>query len=148
MRLSNVECSICGKIWREPSQRMREGKTCSKTCSSIKGYLNGNRKETGIELKLQELLVSLNIEFETQKPLVGVTIADIFIYPNVAIFADGEYWHSGEAKELRDETKTKKLEKHHYVVLRLGESEINQNIDLVKEKILSAYAKRKASKIL
>lgn len=145
MRLPSVECSMCGKIWREPSQRMREGKTCSKICSSIKGYLNGDRKETGIELKLQELLVSLNISFITQKPLLGVTVADIFIYPNVAIFADGTYWHRDD---LRDQKKTLILKKHHYVVLRLTEEEINKNIQNVKEKLLYCYSQRKIEKKL
>jgi very-short-patch-repair endonuclease len=145
MRLPSVECDLCGKIWREPSQRMREGKTCSKICSSIKGYLNGDRKETGIELKLQELLVSLNIPFITQKPLLGVTVADIFIYPNVAIFADGTYWHRDD---LRDQKKTHTLKKHHYVVLRLTEEEINESIDIVRDKLLYAYSSRKIEKKL
>ena len=145
MRLPSVECNLCGKIWREPSQRMREGKTCSKICSSIKGYLNGDRKETGIELKLQELLVSLNISFETQKPLLGITVADIFIYPNVAVFADGTYWHRDD---LRDQKKTFTLKKHHYIVLRLTEKEINENINTVKDKLLYAYSSRKIEKKL
>ena len=145
MRLPSVECPTCGKIWREPSQRMREGKTCSKICSSIKGYLSGDRKETGIELKLQELLTGMGIEFVTQKPIIGVTIADIFISPNVAIFADGAYWH---LDKLRDEEKTNKLKKHHYVVLRLEEEEINKDIEEVKKKVTLAYSCRKIEKKL
>jgi very-short-patch-repair endonuclease len=145
MRLPSVECPTCGKIWREPSQRMREGKTCSKICSSIKGYLSGDRKETGIELKLQALLTEMGIEFVTQKPIIGVTIADIFISPNVAIFADGTYWHQDK---LRDEEKTNKLKKHHYVVLRLEEDEINKDIEEVKKKVTLAYSCRKIEKKL
>jgi very-short-patch-repair endonuclease len=145
MRLPSVECPICGKIWREPSQRMREGKTCSKICSSIKGYLSGDRKETGIELKLQELLTEMGIEFVTQKPILGITIADLFVAPNVAIFADGAYWHQDK---LRDEEKTNKLKKHHYVVLRLEEEEINKDIEEVKKKVTLAYSCRKIEKKL
>lgn len=145
MRLPSVECPICGKVWREPSQRMREGKTCSKICSSIKGYLSGDRKETGIELKLQALLTEMGIEFVTQKPIIGVTIADIFISPNVVIFADGTYWHQDKAK---DKEKTDKLKKHHYVVLRLEEEEINKDIELVKKKVTHAYSCRKIEKKL
>jgi very-short-patch-repair endonuclease len=148
MRLASVTCGICGKIWREPSQRMREGKTCSKSCSSIKGYLGGDRKETSIELKLQEILTELHISFEIQKPLLGITVADIFIYPNVAIFADGEYWHSEEGKKFKDNEKTKKLEKHHYIVLRLLESDINNNPEKIKTELIAAYDKRKAEKKL
>lgn len=146
MRLPSYTCPICGKIWNRETGRMLEGKTCSKTCSSIKGYLSGDRKETAIELKLQEVLRELEIEFETQKPLIGVTVADIFVYPNIAIFADGDYWHKDI--KFRDQEKTKSLEKHHYVVLRLTETEINNSIDSVKEKILDSYGKRKAKKEL
>jgi very-short-patch-repair endonuclease len=149
MRQASVRCAICDKVWKQASMRMLEGKTCSKTCSSIKGYLSGDRKETGIELKLQELLKELKIEFQTQKPLVGITIADIFVYPNVAIFADGKYWHhSTEAQETKDRTITQKLKKAGYVVLRLEEDEINKDIDSVRKKVTSAYDCRKIEKKL
>jgi very-short-patch-repair endonuclease len=128
---------------------MMEGKTCSKTCSSIKGYLSGDRKETGIELKLQSLLTEMSIEFITQKPVLGVTIADLFIYPNVAIFADGKYWHhSTEAQENKDRSITMKLKKAGYVVLRLEEDEINKNIEEVRKKVTYAYSCRKIEKKL
>jgi len=148
MQPSKHECQICGKIWYKLSQRMEEGKTCSKACSSIKGYLGGNHKETGIELKLQGLLLAMGIEFVTQKPLLGVTVADIFISPNVAIFADGEYWHGGAMKEYRDREKTRKLVKAGYVVLRLEEKEINKDIESVRKKVTSAYGSRRIKKEL
>jgi very-short-patch-repair endonuclease len=124
---------------------MREGKTCSKMCSSIKGYLSGDRKETGIELKLQSLLLEMGIEFTVQKPMLGITVADLFVPPNVVIFADGAYWHKDK---LRDAEKTNKLKKHHYVVLRLEEEEINKNIEEVKKKVTLAYSCRKIEKKL
>jgi very-short-patch-repair endonuclease len=127
---------------------MREGKTCSTRCSSIKGYLSGDRKETSIELKLQSLLTEMGIEYTTQKPLLGVTVADIFILPNVAIFADGLYWHKGAMKEYKDGEKTRKLERGGYVVLRLTEAEINKEVELVKKKVTAAYEKRKIKKEL
>ena len=149
MRANKVECSICAKVWRTPSQRMMEGKTCSKTCSSIKGYLSGDRKETGIELKLQGLLAEMGIEFVTQKPILGVTIADLFVYPNVALFADGKYWHhSTEKQENKDRSITMKLKKAGYVVLRLEEDEINKNIDEVRKKVTYAHSCRKIEKKL
>jgi very-short-patch-repair endonuclease len=127
---------------------MREGKTCSSRCSGIKGYLSIPRKETGIELKVQELLKELGIVYSTQKPLLGVTIADIFIEPNVAIFADGKYWHSGLDKEYSDAKKTKRLEKGGYIVLRLEEKEINKDPEEIKKKVTNAYACRRIKKEL
>ncbi len=146
MRLPEYQCAICGKIWKRETGRLLEGKTCTKICSSIKGYLSGDRKETSIELKLQEILLELGIPFETQKPLLGITVADIFIQPNVAIFADGDYWHKDI--KFKDQEKTKSLEKRHFIVLRLTETEINQQPASTLEKIKTAYSKRQAKKEL
>lgn len=148
MRKSPDICPICNRVWKEITQRMREGKTCSKLCSSIKGYLSGDRKETNIELKLQEFLKELNIPFKTQIPLLGITIADIFIAPNIAVFADGEYWHADESKKIKDENKTKKLKKHHFLVLRISETDILENNLKVKEMLIEIYSKRKIKKEL
>lgn len=127
---------------------MRQGKTCCVRCASIKGYLSGDRKETGIELKLQEILAELEIAYTTQKPLLGVTVADLFVAPNVAIFADGEYWHRGAMKEYKDAEKTRKLEKAGYVVLRLAEKEIIKDDLELRKKVTDAYEKRKIKKEL
>lgn len=148
MRLFLHECAICGRLWKRETARMLAGKTCSKRCASIKGYLSGDRKETQIESLVQEFLRELGIEYVTQKPLLGVTIADVFIFPNVAIFADGDYWHSGARKEYADREKTKTLEKNNYVVLRLSETEILKSPEKTKEKLREAYSKRKARKEL
>jgi very-short-patch-repair endonuclease len=141
-------CAICGKIWNRLTLRMEQGKTCSKKCASIKGYLSGDRKETGIELKLQSLLLALDIEFETQKPILGVTIADVFILPNVAIFADGAYWHGDPMTQYKDAEKTKRLRRAGYIVLRLDEEEIEEDAELVKSKLLEAYNCRRITKKL
>jgi len=148
VKKESYECPICGRIWKRETERLRQGKTCCTKCASIKGFLNSNRKETGIELKLQSLLLSMDISFITQKPLLGVTVADIFIEPNVVIFADGSYWHSGALKEYKDSEKTRKLLKAGYVVLRLDEKEINKDIEAVKNKVTTAYGSRKIDKTL
>jgi very-short-patch-repair endonuclease len=148
MREARKECSLCGRIWKRETERMRQGKTCNTKCASIKGYLSGDRKETGIELKLQELLTDMGIAFVVQKPLLGVTVADIFIEPNVAIFADGTYWHSGAMKEYKDGEKTKALKRGGYVVLRLTEKEINKDSGGVALKVTEAYNCRRINKRL
>jgi very-short-patch-repair endonuclease len=142
------ECGICGRLWKKQTERLINKQTCTPKCAGIKGYLSGDRKETGIELKLQELLQAMGIEFVTQKPVLGVTIADIFIYPNVAIFADGTYWHSGDVKEFKDMEKTKTLQKGGYVVLRLEEQEIEENETAVRKKLVYAYGQRRVTKKL
>ena len=148
MRRTLYECSICGRIWKKETDRLINKQTCSPRCAGIKGYLSGDRKETGIELKIQELLGEMGIEYITQKPILGVTVVDVFIAPNVAIFADGTYWHKGAMKEYKDSEKTKKLQKSGYVVLRLTEKEIKKESEQVKLKLIQAYEKRRIKKEL
>ena len=148
MRSRVYECSICGRIWKKETDRLINKQTCGARCAGIKGYLSGDRKETGIELKIQELLHGMGIEYTTQKPILGVTVVDVFIDPNVAIFADGTYWHKGAMKEYKDSEKTKKLQKSGYVVLRLSEKEINKEEERVKLKLIQAYEKRRIRKQL
>ena len=86
--------------------------------------------DTSIEIKLQEWLKEQNIEFQKHYPILGQP--DILIKPNIAIFADGCYWHKcpecgfGELRQ-RDKEVTEELQKQGYIVIRLWEHEINKN---------------------
>lgn len=87
-------------------------------------------KDTSIEVKLQNFLKEQHIEFSTHYPILGQP--DIFIKPNICIFADGCYWHKcpecgfGHGKE-RDVMVTRELQKQGYVVIRMWEHEINDS---------------------
>ena len=141
-------CSICAAERDKETLRMRNKETCSKRCSSIKGYLSQYRKPTDIELELMSVLEELGLDYTTQKPILGVTVADVFIEPNVAIFADGEYWHSLEGQEESDQAKTMKLVKKGYIVLRLDGKTILKNREEVKKKVTDAYERRRIKKQL
>ena len=89
---------------------------------------------TSIEIKLQNFLKEQNIEFETQYPILGTP--DIFIKPNIAIFADGCYWHKcsecGFEESIRKEREkdqriTRELQSQGYTVIRIWEHDINKN---------------------
>lgn len=88
-------------------------------------------KNTSIELKIQDLLRENNIYFETNYPILGRP--DIFIKPNICIFADGCYWHKcrecgfGENSH-RDKWVTEELQKQNYIVIRIWEHEIRSNL--------------------
>ena len=90
-------------------------------------------KNTFIELKLQNLLRENNIPFETHYPILGHP--DIFIKPNICIFADGCYWHGcpkckpghNEHKRLKDKRITKELQSQGYTVIRLWEHDIKKD---------------------
>lgn len=93
-------------------------------------------KDTSIEVTLQNKLKELNIPFTKHKPITGQP--DIFIEPNICIFADGDYWHKYPNGTKRDGVVTQKLTNDGYKVLRFWEHDINKNIDSCIQTIISA----------
>jgi len=97
------------------------------------------KSNTSIELKLQRILKAENIKFQTDKPILEMTRTDIFIKPNICIYADGNYWHSLPEVKERDRRINKELTAHGYKVLRFKGSEIRRNIGkclrIIKENI-------------
>jgi len=102
-----------------------------------------------IEVKLQEALQKEDIVFETHKRIMGRP--DFFIQPNVAGFVDGCYWHycpdcmQKQKKKLypwqmknikRDKQVNKWLKENDYVVIRLWEHSINNDIDNCVQQIM------------
>jgi len=52
------------------------------------------RKETSIELKLQESLTKQNIDFDKQIVVPNICVIDIVPKnTKIAVFCDGNYWH-------------------------------------------------------
>lgn len=97
-------------------------------------------KDTYIEIAIQTRLKELNIPFITHKTVIGQP--DIFIEPNICIFADGCYWHGCEqcsdknkmsnwikARKISDILITQKLQNSGYIVLRFWEHDIKNDID-------------------
>jgi len=97
-------------------------------------------KDTSIERKIQSQLNELGITYEKQKPIVGQP--DFYI-PSIklAIFADGDYWHSPIHKPkiyYRDFTNKQQLELEGHNVIRIPEHEINKPEFHIKKAIQKA----------
>lgn len=112
----------------------KNGPCSEETKRKISEANKGNRywvskaEFSSIEIKLQNLLKENDVEFEVNYPLFGTP--DIFIKPNICIFADGCYWHkcsecgfeeSIRKERERDKEVTQKLQSQGYVVIRLWE---------------------------
>lgn len=95
----------------------------------LKSRLNFPRKNTSIEKILQKQLKNHNVMFKTDKPLLNITRVDVFIPPNICVYADGDYWHELPKVKKRDIRQTKKLKEAGYIVLRFGGSEIRESLD-------------------
>lgn len=98
-------------------------------------------KNTKIEKELQLALIKKNIKFEVQKQILG--LPDIFIEPNICVFADGCYWHGCEMcgynnlqKQNRDAKITEELTEKGYCVFRFWEHDIKNNADKLVEKLI------------
>jgi len=110
-------------------------------------------KDTKIEKILQKRLQEKGIKFEKHKPILGQP--DIFIKPNICIFADGDYWHANpkfhkldslvsshrrlkHASKIweNDEKINQKLIQKGYNILRFWEHDINENPEKCIRKII------------
>lgn len=104
-------------------------------------------KDTYIELKIQRFLKVQGIPYKTQVHLPG--IPDVFVEPNIAIFADGCFFHNcpqcfpGCRGRYRDKRITKKLQERGYVVLRFWEHDIHKNWKAVRMLILDEIRRSK-----
>lgn len=98
-------------------------------------------KDTSIEIVLREELDRRGIEYETHCPVCGICQPDIvFSESKIAVFADGDYWHSKEFKDgkvwERDRKQDMILEQNGWKVLRFWGSEINENAEKCINKIM------------
>lgn len=131
-------CTICGKEWKTPTKRVLEGKTCTRKCAAIKGFLARKQKETDIEKKVRLLLDRIGVPYVAQIPLKGFCVPDFVVCNKVVVFCDGEYFHSKPKKKYKDSVVTNRLIKKGYTVLRFSGEQIHKHIRKVRKDILSA----------
>jgi len=121
-------------VWSNPEYKHNQ----------LKAINTQSRKRTDIELWLENTVKSLGYEYTTQKPY-KFTVIDVFIEPNIALYADGCYWHSCPIhcpnslpkRHMQDADKrtTMILEDQGFKVVRFWEHEIKENPEQVKAKI-------------
>jgi len=95
-----------------------------------------NSKEpTSIEKKVYNELKEKGILFEKQKLINGRFLVDVYIPSlNLIIEADGDYWHSLDRTIKKDKAENAYLKTCGFNLLRLTETEINNN--KFKEKLV------------
>jgi len=118
-RLSTIERWKRSRKWAEAGMRAASNKT---TNTSIEKVLKRNFRKSGIK-------------FISQKK-VGAVSVDIFILPNICVFADGLYWHNLPNRKKRDLRINKTLMNLGYEVIRFPERMINEYIDCCVDTVL------------
>lgn len=92
-------------------------------------------KDTSIERKIQDELVSREIGFYKHYPIIGQP--DIaFPDKNIAVFCDGDYWHTKREGVIEKDSRVNgQLRSEGWLVLRYWEHEINGNVEGVVDEI-------------
>ena len=79
------------------------------------------------EKLFKKYLEKNNIKFKPQKFISNIKNmfrCDFFVYPNIVVEIDGEYWHNLSENKKRDEIRTKQMIEKGYIVIRVESSEI------------------------
>jgi very-short-patch-repair endonuclease len=124
----HINCQTCGK-----SVRVQPGDVDRQFCSLA--CYRRSKGETLLEKQVREALNALGIAY-IQEVRVGRYVVDFLLSAlNIALEADGDYWHRDTA---RDQRKTVYLNKHGLRVVRIRESELTQHSvsDLLRERLI------------
>lgn len=135
--MPRLVCRVCGNDFRVTSRTTVNNRyTCSYTCKNVWQKTRQKNKATNIEIKTEQAIQNRGWVYESQVGLCNVTVADFYLPDvGVAIFCDGDYWHSLPGKAERDQRQTKILQSAGYVVHRFLGSEIMYDIDECLDRI-------------
>lgn len=133
-------CEVCGQTCHVSKSRQKDFSCCSKSCLE---KLKTNR----VEKLAYSTLQTANIHFVEQHEINNKFIVDAYL-PNhrVVLQVDGDYWHGNPAtypeptsmqkKNIaRDKSSDAYLHKCGYKVVRIWESELKQNPQILVRKI-------------
>lgn len=111
---------------------------------ALSALIQGKKRgDTSIEKKLAEYLHSSGISFKKQYLIIHFVVDFYIPDRNLVIEADGDYWHSLDKNKKKDKAKSAYLLKCGYNLLRLTETEINNNNFIKKtEEALKQYGKK------
>lgn len=123
-RIMSVETRM--KISKANKNKVRTMETRQRMCLARRKRVIPF-KDTKIEMALQDELTNRKIAYEKHKSMIG--LPDIFIEPDICIFADGDYWHNLPNRQEHDKEINQQLIDEGYLVLRYWEHEINDNVD-------------------
>lgn len=127
-RLKIVDATKRAMSKPDVKQKMREGLQFARKQGKMRQTSN-----TRIERDLQQFLTELGVKYETQVALIGQP--DIFIEPNICIFADGDYWHTLEKQMSRDAHVNSQLQELGYTVYRFWEHDIVNRPDFIRKQL-------------
>lgn len=101
-------------------------------------------KDTSIERLVEEGLAEKEVAHYKHYPILGCCQSDkAFPDEKIAVFCDGDYWHSIPKAVENDKRVNKILEENGWIVLRFTEKEIKANPGIVVSKIINTLLTRR-----
>ena len=130
LKYCSKRCHADNKEWRKRNSEWRKAIPSEYySAMGIKSVASqGDGRESSIEKKVYDYLLLKGILFERQYVVNGKFVIDAYIPSlNLAIEADGSYWHSLPANMKRDKSKNAYLKAINMDLVRLTEEEIKNN---------------------
>lgn len=133
----SLVCRLCGNKYYVIHSR-KFSKYCSYKCAWLDGYGWSDKGKTSPEIKLENILNKLNIQYVYGYPLKN-KIYDFYIPDkNLLIEVDGIYWHGKDIPfsqltpmhkkiYLNDIEKNKIAKKFGYILKRIWENDVEEN---------------------
>lgn len=131
-------CDLCRQPYlATPASLKRSDKHfCSPECKGVYAAKNTPNKDTSIERAIEAAIKERGWEYKKQVPLAGVCVTDFFLPAlNVAVFCDGDFWHSTEKSKARAKRQHEVLTRNGYIVHRFSETEIKKSAHACLDKI-------------
>lgn len=119
-----LTCAVCKKEFSVPPARKDTAQFCSRRCMSLfKG-------ETSIERMVREALEMLGVAHIPQFAIAQYCLDFFLPLLNVAVEADGDYWHRSDRKKALDKRRDSYLLGVGIITIRLPELIIRNTPDL------------------
>jgi very-short-patch-repair endonuclease/endogenous inhibitor of DNA gyrase (YacG/DUF329 family) len=130
-------CLLCNKEFSIKQYRKKTGKFCSLKCQNFWLIKNGKKKDTLIEIAIENELKARHIPYDKQVPIViAHTVVDFLLPNKIIIYCDGDYWHNKPKVKKRDINQDLVLMFNGYKVFRFTGIEINKSAKRCINKII------------
>lgn len=141
-------CKAASVMWSNPDSRKKRLQSIRVTLSRPGGKLlriqsgikarMSQLKPSGPEMKVMAALLSNGITHFIHQYVYQLGIADFFIFPNIIVECDGEYWHKIHKHGLKDQTKNNWFKSHGYRLFRFSDLEIKNDANKCIKQIIRA----------
>jgi very-short-patch-repair endonuclease len=125
-----IICRVCGKekYFERSHINHGYGKFCSLRCHGIWKIKHVKKKNTDIEIIVEQELLKRHIPYLKQVPILGIALVDFLLSNGIVIQCDGDYWHSSLKQKEKDMNQDFILTLNDYKIFRFTGIEIKGSV--------------------